>query len=244
MHYSLDNAKYSTPNPGMTKRQVKEPSSARRVAPAAPPSKSAAPRSARRVAPAAPPSSLNPFAPLPYSNPIALTPEQVEVEVLAGVLEGESAAGAGRLAGTEHGTAIMARPRVRSALVEALEARGVGDARLAAVLDEGLSAQQRMVVYKDGSAAPECADHDVRHKFLSTALKIRRCAGERGFVGGYHHSPAAHARCAAVSSSAARTVPPATPVPGGEGPVLSATSTLRNFFVPIFYRGYLAPTSY
>jgi hypothetical protein len=155
MHYSLDNAKYSTPNPGMTKRQVKEPSSARRVAPAAPPSKSAAPRSA------------------PYSNPVALTPEQVEVEVLAGVLEGESAAGAGRLAGTEHGTAIMARPRVRSALVEALEARGVGDARLAAVLDEGLSAQQRMVVYKDGSAAPECADHDVRHKFLSTALKIR-----------------------------------------------------------------------
>jgi len=143
----------------MTKSQVKKPSTRRRAVPIAPP--------------IAEPSALNPFAPAPYVEPVALTPEQVEVEVLAGVLEGGSAAGAGRLAGTEHGTAIMARPRVRSALVEALEARGVDDACLARVLDEGLGAMHRMVVYKDGSAAAASADHDTRHKYLGTALKIR-----------------------------------------------------------------------
>jgi len=151
----------------MTKRQVR----ARRAAIAtAPPPEEPGPR--------------NPFVAPPYEEPRALTEEQVEQVVVAEVLEGESAAAAGRIAGVEHGTAIAARPHVRSALVEALERQGVDDSLLARTLRKGLKAKQRSITYKDGSVSPACADHSTRHKFLTTCLRVRGDLREDAAAGG------------------------------------------------------------
>jgi hypothetical protein len=158
----------------MTKSQVNlARRSRRRASPSPPPPpeteapSSPAERAADTIA------TLRPLAGPTFTEVPALRPEEVEVEVLSGLLAGHSGADAGRLAGTERGTEIAARPRVRSALVEALEARGVDDDLLARTMRSGLRARTRPIVYKDGSAAPASPDHGTRHKFVTTVLRVR-----------------------------------------------------------------------
>jgi hypothetical protein len=62
---------------------------------------------------------------------------------------------------------ILNSPKIRSALVTALEARGVTDALLAEVIEDGLTARED---HKDINSKPE---RTVRHKYLETALKLR-----------------------------------------------------------------------
>jgi hypothetical protein len=90
-----------------------------------------------------------------------------------GILEGESAAAAGRAAGVGNGTAIARRPAVRGALLQVLEDQGVNDSLLARTIREGLEATRPDTYHRDGSLTVGGPDQGIRHKFLGTVLTMR-----------------------------------------------------------------------
>ena len=65
--------------------------------------------------------------------------------------------------------------KIRPYIADVLEMRGINDARLSKVIDEGLEAQKiEMVKDADGNQKfGMVTDHYVRHKFLETALKVK-----------------------------------------------------------------------
>ena len=132
----------------------------------------------------APPLGTNPYKPEPYVDPPELsavaadgdTLSEVEAVVAAEILDGATCAAAGRAAGLSApgaGVEVFKRLAVRSALCEALEARGIGNGRLASVIDDGLSADMGVRVFKDGSVDPGGPDHAIRLKYLRTVLELR-----------------------------------------------------------------------
>jgi hypothetical protein len=95
-------------------------------------------------------------------------------------------------AGYTEGTAtksaelILGNLRFKSAMVQAMEAKGIDDARLAEKLDEGLEANKvisAMVVAPNGEGMADASgvtkdfievpDYLARHKYLETALELR-----------------------------------------------------------------------
>lgn len=63
---------------------------------------------------------------------------------------------------------ILGNPRFQSAYQELLDKNGVTDQRLINVLKDGLKAKKLM-----GEKLVECDDHQTRHKYLETGLKLR-----------------------------------------------------------------------
>jgi hypothetical protein len=67
---------------------------------------------------------------------------------------------------------VIGRARVQNALAAALEDFGIDAHLLAQTIREGLEAV-RVVSSGPGRPAMEVPDHNVRHKFLQTALELR-----------------------------------------------------------------------
>ncbi len=60
-------------------------------------------------------------------------------------------------------------PAIEKTFIQIMEASGIDDKRLAKVMDEGLSASKYMMFGKK-----KIEDHQTRHKFLETALKVKK----------------------------------------------------------------------
>lgn len=93
--------------------------------------------------------------------------EQVAAQTLAGVRDKSGA----RVPSGEVSSVIQ-RPHVRDVLVEALAQIGVGPEKLARVLAEGLDADRYVGFDKESQSPVMTKDHQVRHKFLETALSV------------------------------------------------------------------------
>lgn len=73
-------------------------------------------------------------------------------------------------------TEVFEKPQVQRSIVKALEDAGVNDALIAKKIKQGLDATA--VKIHEGSVVCEVPDHQARHKFVDTALKIRGDLGE------------------------------------------------------------------
>jgi len=88
--------------------------------------------------------------------------------------------------------AIASQNYAKLSLVPLMEEKGITDDRLLQVLDEGLAANKTVsarVITKKGELAEadestddfiDVPDHDVRHKFLKTALELKGHINDRG----------------------------------------------------------------
>ena len=126
-----------------------------------------------------PASCVNPYLPgfePPHHIPLRMRPKNGELSPSAQavaqlVMDGMSPADAGLTVGyrtSRAGDEIMKRPEVRSAMVEAMERRGINRGLLAKVMKRGLKAKAR--VYHHGQMVDEFDDHGTQHRFLVTAL--------------------------------------------------------------------------
>lgn len=121
----------------------------------------------------------NPFAPT-FDAPLALDKERGpdgldgrERFVVEKVLEGEDAVQAAASAGYPNpgiGPRLLTTPRVRSALRDALDRAGLNETRIAAKINEGLSAERPVVCDKSIEFVP---DHSAQHRYLTTLLELR-----------------------------------------------------------------------
>lgn len=104
-----------------------------------------------------------------------------ETKLVDGILSGKSIVQAALSAGYSesyaHNLRLKDRKRVRSAMIEALEDRGLDAGRFAKVLDEGLTATK--AILEDGRLV-EMPDHGTRHRFLETGLKVSGYLKEPG----------------------------------------------------------------
>ncbi len=71
---------------------------------------------------------------------------------------------------------VFEKPQVQRSIIKALEDAGVDDALIAKKVKEGLDATA--VKIHEGVVVCEVPDHQARHKFVDTALKIRGDLGE------------------------------------------------------------------
>jgi hypothetical protein len=123
-----------------------------------------------------PPSTPRVLGPAPYVPPPPLEQPEVEVIVSERILDGATPYAAGRAAGLSApgaGLAVARRPAVRSALLQALEARGIGETRISEVIEQGLAATRPDTVTRQGDVVLGGPDHGTRHKFLGTLLQLR-----------------------------------------------------------------------
>jgi len=109
-----------------------------------------------------------------------------EKRLIKGVVSGLTGAEAARRAGysaksaSQLASETLAKPKVQSALLAAMEKAGITDDRIAQVMDEGLKANRVVsarVTNKDAEVDTddfiEVPDHAVRHKFLETAIDVK-----------------------------------------------------------------------
>jgi hypothetical protein len=107
-----------------------------------------------------------------------LTPKQQKF--VTGYLEGKSVTVAATDAGYSPTTAargateLLRSPRVRSVIQDALEAAGVNEDRLAAVINAGLDAMKTTHIVIDGQIhAVQSPDWAARHRFADMVLRLK-----------------------------------------------------------------------
>jgi hypothetical protein len=96
-----------------------------------------------------------------------------EAKVVAGILDGKSQTKAMIDAGYSESYAkkssLKQKPRIKNALVKAMKREGIDEKRFAKVMSEGLSANKPVI---ERGKIVEMADHNARHRFLETGLKV------------------------------------------------------------------------
>ena len=101
-----------------------------------------------------------------------------ELLAVQGVIAGKTAtaalleAGYGPSVAEKQQKAVLEKPRVKKAILAALEKAGITDKLLATTMREGLEAQRPAAV-EGGKVTEWAPDHSTRHKFAMTALQIR-----------------------------------------------------------------------
>ncbi len=96
-----------------------------------------------------------------------------EAKLVKGLIEGKPKRVAALEAGYSQGYAnnfkVEERQKIKLALLEAMREQGIDEKSLAKVMAEGLKAKKPVVI---GKAVQEFADHNARHRFTETALKV------------------------------------------------------------------------
>ena len=106
-----------------------------------------------------------------------------EARVIKGLLAGKTATDAMIAAGYSRSTSIsrpysvLEKTRVKEAMKDAMDRRGLTTKRLAKTIEAGLNATRKVVV---GSHIFEEPDYAMRHRFLETAIRLRGEDLDRG----------------------------------------------------------------
>jgi hypothetical protein len=95
--------------------------------------------------------------------------QEVAQRVLDGMSPGDAALQVGYQS-PDTGNYIMRRPEVQSAMIQAMEQRGITRNLLAKKMKQGLRATTK--IYHHGQLIDEIDDHGTRHKYLTTALDV------------------------------------------------------------------------